>query len=167
MPQKSRGKGNEKHTLKEATTAQPQNAEVRRKSQKQGGEEEAQSNDWEIGKSEGESEEKGSLKTKARKLKFSGKPKSHTVGALTPLVRTRHVAMMCVALPLCIKCGAKSQEPCSVSKPFIFWWSSWHTTTTIEHGGQLMGLTNSPSLDGLIKCTYPPWHVTDEHKKSH
>ena len=45
MPQKSRGKGNEKHTLKEATTAQPQNAEVRRKSQKQGGEEEAQSND--------------------------------------------------------------------------------------------------------------------------
>ena len=53
----------------------------------------------EVGESEGESEEKGSLKTKAQKLKFSGKPKSHTIGALTPLVRTRHMAMMCVAPP--------------------------------------------------------------------
>ena len=74
----------------------------------------------EVGESEGESEKKGSLKIKAQKLKFSKKPKSHTIGALTPLVRTRHVAMMCVAPPLSIKCGPKSQEPCPIRKPFIF-----------------------------------------------
>ena len=73
----------------------------------------------EVGESEGENEKKESLKTKVQKLKFNGKPKSHTIGALTPLVRTRHVAMMCVAVP-CIKCGAKSQEPCLIRKPFIF-----------------------------------------------
>ena len=39
------GKGKEKRTSKEATTAKPQNAEVQRKSQEQGGEEETQSND--------------------------------------------------------------------------------------------------------------------------
>ena len=27
-----------------------------------------------------------------------------------------------------------------------------------------MGLTNSPSLDELIKCTRPSWQDTDEHK---
>ena len=41
MPQKSKEKGKEEHTLKEATITQPQNAKVWRKSQKQGGEEEA------------------------------------------------------------------------------------------------------------------------------
>ena len=82
MPQKSEGKGKEKHTLKEATKAQPQNAKVQRKSQEQSGEEETQSNDWEIRKSEGESEKKGSLKTTAQKLNFSGKPKSHIIKAL-------------------------------------------------------------------------------------
>jgi len=73
-----------------------------------------------VGESERESEMKGSLKTKAQKLKISEKPKSHTIGALTPLVRTRHVAMMCVAPPLRIKCGAKPQKPCLARKPFIF-----------------------------------------------
>ena len=59
------------------------------------GEEKAQSNDWErVGKSEGERGKKGSLKTRHKKLKFSGKLKSHTNRTLTPLVRTRHVATM-------------------------------------------------------------------------
>ena len=120
----------------------------------------------EVGESDGESEKKGSLKIKAQKLKFSRKPKSHTIGALTPLVRTHHVAMMCVAPPPIIKCGVKSQEPCPIRKPFIFWWSSWHITTTIEPGGQLMGLMNSPSLDDLIKYTCPSWHDTDEHRRT-
>jgi len=29
----------------------------------------------------------------------------------------------------------KSQEPCPVRKPFIFWWLSWHATTTTEPEG--------------------------------
>ena len=74
----------------------------------------------EVGESDGESEKKGSLKIKAQKLKFSRKPKTYTIGALTPLVRTHHVAMMCVAPPPIIKCGVKSQEPCPIRKPFIF-----------------------------------------------
>ena len=32
--------------------------------------------------------------------------------------------------------------------------------------GQLMGLTNSTSLDDLIKCTRPPCQDTDEHKRA-
>ena len=62
----------------------------------------------EVRESKGESKEKGSLKTKAQKLKFNGKPKSYIIGALTPLVRACHVATMCVAPPPRIKCGAKS-----------------------------------------------------------
>ena len=64
--------------------------------------------------------EKGSLKTRLKKLKFSGKPKSHTTEALTLLIRTCHVAMMCVALPLSIKYGMLLQEPCMGRKLFIF-----------------------------------------------
>ena len=30
----------------------------------------------------------------------------------------------------------------------------------------LMGLMNSTSLDDLIKCTRPPWHVTNEHRRA-
>ena len=62
----------------------------------------------EVEESERESEKKRSLKTKAQKLKFSGKPKSHTIGALTTLVSTHHMAPMHVAPPPRIKCGAKS-----------------------------------------------------------
>ena len=56
--------------------------------------------------------EKGSLKTRHKKLKFSGKPKSHTNGALTPLIRTHHMATMHVAQSLRIKYGTLPQEPC-------------------------------------------------------
>ena len=48
----------------------------------------------EVEESERESEKKRSLKTKAQKLKFSGKPKSHTIGALTTLVSTHHMAQI-------------------------------------------------------------------------
>ena len=61
-----------------------------------------------VKESERESEKKRSFKTKAQKLKSSRKFKSHTIGVLTPLIKTRHVAMMGVASPPCIKCGAKS-----------------------------------------------------------
>ena len=108
---------------------------------------------------------KWSLKTRHKKLKFSGKLKSHTNGALTPLIRTCHVATMCVALPLRIKCGTKPQKPWLVRKPFIFWWSSWHTMATTKLGGQLMGLTNSLSLDNLIKYIRPPRHGMDEGRR--
>ena len=64
--------------------------------------------------------EKGSLKTRLKKLKFSEKPKSHTTGALTLLIRTRHVATMRMALPLRIKYGTLPQEPCLGRKLFIF-----------------------------------------------
>ena len=59
------------------------------------GEENAQSNDWEF-----LDEEK--FKNQGLKLKFSGKPKGHTIGALIPLIRTCHVVTSCVAPPLCI-----------------------------------------------------------------
>ena len=74
----------------------------------------------ENGKSEGERGKKRSLKTRHKKLKISEKPKSHTNEALTPLVRTRQVATMCMALPLRIKCRTISQEPCLGRKPFTF-----------------------------------------------
>ena len=110
-------------------------------------------------------EKRGSLKTRHKKLKFSWKPKSHTNGTLTPLVKTRHVAMMCVALPLRIKCRTKPQEPCLIRKPSIFRWSSWHITTTNEPRGQLMGLMSPLSLDDLIKYIRPPRHNMDEGKQ--
>ena len=109
--------------------------------------------------------ESGSLKTRHKKLKFSGKPKSHTNEALTPLIKTRHMATMSMALPLRIKCGTIPQEPCLGRKPSIFWWLSWHATTTTEPGGQLMGLMNSLIMDDLIKYIHPPWHHTDEDKR--
>ena len=118
-----------------------------------------------VGKSERERVKRGSLKTRHKKLKFSGKPKGHIIGALTPLVKTRHVATMRVTPPLRIKCGMKPQEPCLVIEPFIFWWSSWHTTMITKLRGQLMGLTKPSSLDGLIKYTRPPWLNTDEHRQ--
>lgn len=68
--------------------------------QRKVGEENAQSNDWEFWKSERENEKRRSLKTKAQQLKTSGKFKSYTIGAFTPLIRTRHVATMGVAPPL-------------------------------------------------------------------
>ena len=61
-----------------------------------------------VGKSENERVKRGSLKTRHKKLKFSGKPKGHIIGALTPLVRTHHVATMRVASPLRFKCGTKT-----------------------------------------------------------
>ena len=64
--------------------------------------------------------EKGSLKTRHKKLKFSRKPKSHINEALTPLIITRHVAKMRVAPPLGIKYGMLLQDPCLGIKPFIF-----------------------------------------------
>ena len=64
--------------------------------------------------------EKGSLKTRLKKLKFSGKHKSHTTEALTLLIRTHHVATIRVASPLRFKCGTKTQEPCMGRKLFIF-----------------------------------------------
>ena len=73
------------------------------------------------------------------------KPKRHTNGALTPPVKMCHVATMCTALPLHIKCGTEPQESCLSKKPFTFWWSSWHARTTTElwgGGGLLKGLTN-------------------------
>ena len=88
-----------KKDIPQKEKAQPQNAPARRKSQRKVREEEAQNNDLGVGESEGESEEKRSLKTKAQKLKFSRKPKSHTIGALTPLIRTCHVAMTHVVPP--------------------------------------------------------------------
>ena len=118
-----------------------------------------------VGKSENERVKRGSLKTRHKKLKFSGKPKGHTIGALTPLVRTHHVATMRVASPLRIKCGTKTQEPCLVIEPFIFWWSSWHIVMTTKPRGQLMGLIRPSSLDDLIKYTRPPWLNMDEHKQ--
>ena len=57
------------------------------------GEEEAQSDNWKFGKSEGKNKNKGSLKSKAQKLKFSGKPQeSHnwiinSIGQNTPVVK--------------------------------------------------------------------------------
>ena len=71
-----------------------------------------------VGESERESEKKRSFKTKAQKLKSNGKFKSYTIGALTPLIRIRHVATMGVAPPPRIRCGAKSQKPCSGQKTF-------------------------------------------------
>ena len=41
--------------------------------------------------SEEEREKKGSLKTRHKKLKISGKPKKHTSGALNPPIRMCHV----------------------------------------------------------------------------
>jgi len=73
-----------------------------------------------VGKSERERVRKGSLKTRQKKLKFSEKPKDHKIWALTPLVRTCHVATMRVVPPLLIKCGTKPQEPYLVIEPFIF-----------------------------------------------
>ena len=73
-----------------------------------------------VGKSEGERAKRGNLKTRHKKLKFSGKSIGHTIGVLTPLVRTCHMATMCVVPPLHIKCGTKPQEPCLVIDPFIF-----------------------------------------------
>ena len=64
--------------------------------------------------------EKGSLKTRHKKLTFSRKPKSHINEALTPLIRTRHVAKMRVAPPLRIKYRMLLQDPCLGRKPFIF-----------------------------------------------
>ena len=49
-------------------------AKLGEESQRKFGEENAQSNDQEFGKSERENEEWRSLKTKAQKLKFNGKP---------------------------------------------------------------------------------------------
>ena len=109
--------------------------------------------------------EKGTLKTKHKKLKFSGKPKSYTNGALTPLIITRHVAMMHVAPPLRIKYGMLPQQPCLGRKPFIFRWSSWCATTTTEPGGQLMGLTKFLFTNDLIKYIRPPWHNTNEDRQ--
>ena len=73
-----------------------------------------------VGESEREIEKKRSFKTKAQKLKSSGKFKSHTIGALIPMIRTRHMAMIGVVPPPRIKYGAKSQELCQIRKPFIF-----------------------------------------------
>ena len=55
--------------------------------------------------SEEEREKKGSLKTRHKKMKISGKPKRHTGGALTPPVRTCHVAMMCTACHYALNAG--------------------------------------------------------------
>ena len=71
-----------------------------------------------VAESERESEKKRSFKTKAQKLKSSGKFKSHTIGALIPMIRTRHMAMIGVVPPPRIKYGAKSQEPCLGQEAF-------------------------------------------------
>ena len=71
--------------------------------------------------SEEEREKKGSLKTRHKKLKISIKLKRHMRGALTPPVRTHHVATMCTAPPLRIKCGTKPQKSRLSKKPFTFW----------------------------------------------
>ena len=55
--------------------------------------------------SEEEREKKGSLKTRHKKMKISWKPKRHTRGALTPPVRTCHVAMMCTACHYALNAG--------------------------------------------------------------
>ena len=39
-------------------------------------------------------------------------------------------------------------------------------STTIKFDATMMGLTNSPSLDNLIKYTRPLWHDTDEHRRT-
>ena len=48
-------------------------------------------------KVKGKSEERRSLKTKAQKAEIQWKPKGHTIGALTPMIRTCHVATTRVA----------------------------------------------------------------------
>ena len=58
----------------------------------------------ELQKVKGQKKE-GKFKTRHKKLKFSGKSKSHINESLTSLVRTRHMATMRVASPLRIKCG--------------------------------------------------------------
>ena len=58
-------------------------------------------------------ERKEVLKTKHRKLKkkkTAGNPRVTRSGALNPPLRTSHVAMTCLAPPLCIECGEKPKR---------------------------------------------------------
>ena len=93
----------------------------------------------------------------------AGNPKSHTIGALTPLVRTCHVATICVAPPLCIECGVKSQEPCPTFH-LLMVVMTHHNDHRIW--GQLMGLTNSIYLDDIIKYICPSQCHTDEDRRT-
>ena len=124
-------------------------------------------------KSEEEREEKGSLKTKHKKSKANGNPKSRTSGALTPLTIMCHVATMCTAPPLRInvpplriKCGTKPQDSCLGKQPFTFWWSSWHVMMTTEPGGAADGTNKLFCPDGLIKHLRLPSHGMDEEKQT-
>ena len=65
-------------------------------------------------------ERKEVLKTKHRKLKkkkiTAGNPRVTRSGALNPPLRISHVAMTCLAPPLCIEYGEKPQETCLEKK---------------------------------------------------